>query len=107
MQQRAEEHGFIGLCIEGTGDYNSHSWNAAGCCGAAVDAQVDDVGFVRGVIAWAKERASVSKVFAIGHSNGAMMSWRLLCEVATDPPPQKKKTHLYPLPSTLPSPVSS
>lgn len=41
-----------------------------------------DVLFLRDVIAQAKERYEISKVYVIGHSNGGYMSYRMACDAA-------------------------
>ena len=58
------------------------TWNAGNCCGKARDEHVDDVGFLRALVADIGKRASVApqRVYAIGMSNGAMMAYRLACE---------------------------
>lgn len=77
----SKEYGFIGVCPDGNGAGNSaKSWNAKGCCGNTVSRDIDDVGFIREVVKYMKERATITKVYAIGLSNGAMMSWRLMCQ---------------------------
>lgn len=60
------------------------TWNAGGCCGDARDKNIDDVGFVRAVVAdvAARVRIDPARIFATGMSNGAMMSYRLACEAA-------------------------
>ena len=60
------------------------TWNAGGCCGDARDKGIDDVGFVRAVVAdvQARVRIDPARIFATGMSNGAMMSYRLACEAA-------------------------
>jgi polyhydroxybutyrate depolymerase len=60
------------------------TWNAGGCCGEARDRQVDDVGFLRAVVAEVRARVPIDgeRVFATGMSNGGMMSHRLACEAA-------------------------
>lgn len=61
-------------------------WNAGHCCGAAgQDAQnVDDVGFISMMIDQIEASHDIdrSRVFAAGHSNGAMMGIRLGCELS-------------------------
>jgi polyhydroxybutyrate depolymerase len=60
-------------------------WNGGRCCGRAATLHVDDVGFLSRVI----DRVSAgypidpNRVFAAGHSNGAIMAYRLACELAT------------------------
>lgn len=60
------------------------TWNAGGCCGDARDRQVDDVGFVRALVAQLKTQLNVdsARIFATGMSNGGMMAHRLACEAA-------------------------
>lgn len=60
------------------------TWNAGGCCGDARDRQVDDVGFLRAVVAQLSARLPLdpSRIYAIGMSNGGMMAYRLACEAA-------------------------
>eukprot|EP00928_Gymnodinium_smaydae_P067587 TRINITY_DN5058_c0_g1_i1.p1 TRINITY_DN5058_c0_g1~~TRINITY_DN5058_c0_g1_i1.p1 ORF type:complete len:283 (+),score=26.28 TRINITY_DN5058_c0_g1_i1:510-1358(+) len=63
---------------------NPCAWNAGGCCGTATSSGVDDVVFFRSLVDWLVNHACVeaSNVFAMGFSNGAMMSNRLACEAA-------------------------
>ncbi|MEZ5701944.1 MAG: prolyl oligopeptidase family serine peptidase [Burkholderiaceae bacterium] len=60
------------------------TWNAGLCCGQARDKGIDDVGFVRAVLADLAQRLAFDRqrVYAIGMSNGGMMSYRLACEMA-------------------------
>ncbi len=61
-------------------------WNAGGCCGAAEQARgnVDDVRFISLLIARLERKFHVdrSRVFATGHSNGAMLGLRLACRLS-------------------------
>jgi len=58
------------------------TWNAGNCCGAARDRNVDDVGFIRQVVADIGRQWHIdpARVYATGMSNGAMMAYRLACE---------------------------
>ncbi|MEJ6023550.1 extracellular catalytic domain type 1 short-chain-length polyhydroxyalkanoate depolymerase [Ramlibacter sp. PS4R-6] len=60
------------------------TWNAGRCCAAARDRNVDDVGFIRAVVADARRRWNIDgrRIFATGMSNGAMMAYRLACDAA-------------------------
>lgn len=60
------------------------TWNAGLCCGAARDKGIDDVGFVREVVAEVQQRLAIDtqRIFATGMSNGGMMSYRLACEAS-------------------------
>ncbi len=61
---------------------NRRTWNAGTCCGQAAKQGVDDVGFLTGIIAAFEKQGLLApgEVFLVGHSNGAMMSYRLACE---------------------------
>jgi polyhydroxybutyrate depolymerase len=55
------------------------TWNAGHCCAAAMEGNVDDVGFVAAVIDTlvAAGRADASRIYVTGMSNGGMMTHRL------------------------------
>ena len=61
------------------------TWNAGHCCGAAMEANVDDVGFIGAIIdaLVSNGRADPSRVYVTGMSNGAMMAHRLGRELST------------------------
>lgn len=86
----AEANGFIVVYPDGTEIGGSsvlargRVWNGGRCCGPAVTARVDDVGFVSMLIDELEKQYDVdsSRVYATGHSNGAIMSYRLACELS-------------------------
>ncbi len=59
------------------------TWNAGACCGAARDQRVDDVDFIRRVVAQLGRQLNIDprRIHATGMSNGAMMAYRLACEM--------------------------
>jgi polyhydroxybutyrate depolymerase len=59
----------------------NHAWNAGICCG---NAGIDDVGFIRGVVAAivAAGNVDMHRVYATGLSNGGAISQRLACDAA-------------------------
>jgi polyhydroxybutyrate depolymerase len=59
-------------------------WNAGSCCGWASENGIDDVAFVRAVVADVARELPIDRkrVFATGISNGGMMSYRLACEAS-------------------------
>lgn len=82
---KSEAVGFIAIFPNGYSRFPGGmlaTWNAGSCCGKAHANNVDDVGFIREVIARVERQARIdpSRIFATGMSNGAMMSWRLACE---------------------------
>lgn len=84
---KSEEAGFIAVFPNGYSRLRSGkfaTWNAGKCCGKAQSKQVDDVGFLRKVIADVKTRANIdgNRIYSNGMSNGGMMSYRLACELS-------------------------
>ncbi|MFH1133278.1 MAG: PHB depolymerase family esterase [Nanoarchaeota archaeon] len=84
-KEKSDEEGFIVAFPNGASRYATGklaTWNAGGCCGYAVDSKSDDVSFVKAVIDDIKKKASISKVFSTGMSNGGMLSYRLACDLS-------------------------
>ena len=82
---KSEQAGFVAVFPSGYSPLRSGAlgtWNAGTCCGPAQKKNIDDVGFIREVIARVERQATIDphRVFATGMSNGAMMTWRLACE---------------------------
>ncbi len=87
MDVLADKHGFVVAYLNGTPASKRMpemmlAWNAGTCCGQASQNKVDDIGFIKRAI---DEMAIIygidkSRVYATGHSNGAMMTMRLMCE---------------------------
>ncbi|HXV92309.1 MAG TPA: PHB depolymerase family esterase [Pseudonocardia sp.] len=73
----AERDGFVVAYPDGVG----RSWNAGPCCGPAHERGVDDVGFLRALAARLVEEHGLdpTRVYAVGMSNGAMMSYTWAC----------------------------
>ncbi|HEU4428104.1 MAG TPA: PHB depolymerase family esterase [Myxococcota bacterium] len=84
----ADREGFAVVYPNGTGRLAPRllTWNAGRCCGFAMDEKIDDVGFARRVIEAVAEHAPIdrARVYATGHSNGAMMAYRLAAEAADE-----------------------
>lgn len=82
----ADRHGFIVAYPEGTAGPigRFHTWNAGACCGVAVERGMDDVGFIRAMVAEiaAAHPIDPKRVYATGLSNGGMMAYRLGCEAS-------------------------
>lgn len=86
MHKTGEKHGFITVYPEGIGSRigNFHTWNSGKCCGKAFEENTDDVGFVSRIIDQlvTDYNADPKRIYATGHSNGGMMSYRLACELS-------------------------
>lgn len=85
LDRVADRAGFLVVYPNGTGLLRQRllTWNAGDdCCGYALDHQVDDVGFAVAVIDDLAGRTSIDRhrIYATGHSNGAMMAHRLAAE---------------------------
>jgi polyhydroxybutyrate depolymerase len=79
----ADAHGFLAIYADGTGHSHFHTWNATkDCCGYAMKERVDDVAFLVGLVDEIAKSHAIDKkrVFLVGHSNGAVMAERALCE---------------------------
>jgi polyhydroxybutyrate depolymerase len=86
LEALADDEGFVVVHPEGISQRieRLHTWNAGNCCGAAAEEGVDDVAFIRAVVDEVAGALPIDpdQVFAVGHSNGGMMAYRLACEAA-------------------------
>ncbi|MEJ6707787.1 MAG: alpha/beta hydrolase-fold protein [Amylibacter sp.] len=85
LKQQADRYGFRVVYPQGTLAQaawapNGRVWNAGTCCGTAMQQRVDDVGYLKSVVAQFKAQGLVSQSVAVGHSNGAMMALRAACD---------------------------
>ena len=88
MDTTAEKDGFIVAYLNGTPVTRFFGgkmlgWNAGGgCCGQSAANNVDDVAYISGAISYLADRYGIdrNRVYGMGHSNGAMMAQRLICE---------------------------
>ena len=85
MDFASNRFGYIAVYPEGTGPDASRllTWNAGICCGYASYYKIDDVGFIRALLDDLPHVVTFDKrrVYCTGMSNGAMMSYRLACEL--------------------------
>lgn len=86
LNDYAAKNGVIVVYPNGTGpfQYRLLTWNAGACCGSALDNNVDDVGFIRELIGALRGAYNIDakRIYATGMSNGAMMAYRLGCELS-------------------------
>jgi polyhydroxybutyrate depolymerase len=78
----AAKHGFLVVVPEGTKDDDGNPfWNASRACCGRVKNEVDDLGYLRGVLGDLKRHYAVddARVYALGVSNGAFMAHRWAC----------------------------
>ncbi len=79
---------FVAVYPDGTSGRDGSrllTWNAGHCCAAAMDARVDDVGFIGSIIdaLVASGRADADRIYVTGMSNGAMLAHRIGRELST------------------------
>lgn len=85
MSGLADREDFVVAYPSGTGRLSRvPTWNSGNCCGYALTNQVDDVGFIRALIDKIESEYPIDpkRVYVTGISNGAMMSFRLACELS-------------------------
>jgi polyhydroxybutyrate depolymerase len=85
MNATADAHGFLVVYPQGiTGPFGLGTWNAGSCCGIAMWKNVDDVKFTAALIDDLASRYAIDRrrIFATGMSNGAMLVYRLACELS-------------------------
>ncbi len=88
MNATADRNGFIVVYPQGTNKkgklVEGYTWNGGGCCGWAQENGIDDVKFTAALLDALQDEFSIDtkRVYATGISNGAIMSYRLACELA-------------------------
>lgn len=85
----SDAKGFLIAYPNGTGTglqelARSLTWNGGGCCGYAMDNHVDDVSFISQAIDDIANHYAIDtkRVYAMGMSNGGIMTQRLACELS-------------------------
>lgn len=85
MSRLAENKGFWVIYPQATnrGSRGMEAWNADTCCGDAAVRKVNDVGYISAIIDDVKKRYRIdaSRIYVVGHSNGAMLAYKLACEI--------------------------
>jgi polyhydroxybutyrate depolymerase len=85
MSAKADQEHFIAVYPSGTGRLSGvPTWNAGNCCGYALENHVDDIRFFRALIEKLEREYAVDRkrIYFTGISNGAMMSYRVACEMS-------------------------
>ncbi|MEO8374482.1 MAG: prolyl oligopeptidase family serine peptidase [Sphingomonas bacterium] len=90
LDAEADRDGFVVVYLNGTpvtrlAGARALGWNAGGgCCGQPARNGTDDVAYISGAVGYLAGKYGIdrSRVFGIGHSNGAMMTQRILCETS-------------------------
>ncbi|CAH0995870.1 hypothetical protein EMA8858_01998 [Emticicia aquatica] len=86
LTQKANSENFVIVYPEGVqsnGILRARTWNAGTCCDYAVEKNIDDVHFISVLIdeLLKNYKLNPKKVYLTGMSNGAILSYRLACEI--------------------------
>ena len=81
LSSRVTEYRFALITPQGTTDERGNNfWNATdGCCNFS-NSNVDDLAWLRALVAEARAMVNISDVYAVGFSNGGFMAYRLACD---------------------------
>lgn len=89
LNAEADRLGFVvaypeGLLLRTPRGALVRTWDGGGCCAPAMGSGVDDVAFVATVIRRIRQATHIDREHVVvgGHSNGAILSWRMACERA-------------------------
>lgn len=85
LSVKADAENFIVVYPEGVRSLiGIRTWNAGTCCGYSAGNDIDDVGFINALLDSLSGIYSIdsTRVYITGMSNGAMMSYRLACELS-------------------------
>lgn len=87
IESYAQRKGMMVAFLNGTEGFrrtmkDRRTWNAGECCGVAQKRDIDDMGYIRHFITMMTQKYNVDaqNISLMGHSNGAMMSYRFVCE---------------------------
>lgn len=82
MSEHAAAEGYVVAYPQGTGPVGS--FNGGRCCGSAMLADIDDVGFTQALIEGIADHLCIDRtqVYAVGFSNGGFLAHRLACELS-------------------------
>ena len=58
------------------------SWNAISCCGVAAAKKIDDLAFLKALVAKV-DPGHARQIYLVGYSNGARMAYRVACDEPT------------------------
>ncbi len=82
LSAKADQEGFIVVYPEGVkSPWGDRTWNAGGCCGYAMNQNIDDVGFIDALLDTLQVNLNLDneRIYASGMSNGGFMSYRSAC----------------------------
>jgi polyhydroxybutyrate depolymerase len=80
----ADAMNIIVVAVNGAVYEDTSSWNAGRCCTNAITYEENDVLLTSTIIDYLKTQTTIdaTRVWAMGHSNGGMMAYRLACDLS-------------------------
>ena len=88
LDSLADVRDFVTVYPDGTRNWLGlqSGWNAGQCCTAAVKNAIDDVGFLRALIAHVSSGLPIDRrrIYVAGFSDGARMAYRVGCEMSDE-----------------------
>lgn len=87
MDLAADQRGMVVAYPDGTGWWPiTETWHTGHCCGYALEHRSQDVRFIRTLIAELRQKLDIdsTRVYIAGFSDGAMMAFRLGCDLASE-----------------------
>ena len=86
FNEHADEKSVIVIYPDGSGLLEDKflTWNGGTCCGYSVKHDIDDVGFIRALLAHVESLYNIDpkRIYATGLSNGGIFSYRLACDAS-------------------------
>jgi polyhydroxybutyrate depolymerase len=85
LQPLAEQRGFLYIYPDGTKDAAANQfWNATDACCDLRAVGIDDAAYLLSMIEQVQQKYKVDpkRIYIVGHSNGAFMSYRMACDHA-------------------------
>ncbi len=89
MNAVADKTGFVVAYLNGTPvarllGADKLGWNAGKCCGQPAEKKIDDVAYIQATVHAIASKYGIdpSRIYGVGHSNGAMMTQRMMCETS-------------------------
>ncbi len=84
LSVKSNSSGFLLVYPEGVQVAEIRTWNGGGCCSFNESSNVDDVGFINALLdsLLLEYNIDATRIYATGFSNGAIMTYRLACELS-------------------------
>lgn len=89
MNAVADTGGFVVAYLNGTPvarflGADKLGWNAGKCCGLPAEKKVDDVAYIQATVNAIASKYGIdrNRIYGVGHSNGAMMTQRIMCKTS-------------------------